>query len=69
MARHIWVLDGPQPTPGHTENFNIICDVSIFHIKREKELRQLEQNASDCHFCVVGAQLCTLCSVYFSEQK
>lgn len=43
----------------------IICNVSIFYVKKGKELKQLEQNASDCHFCVLGVQLCTLCSGTF----
>lgn len=58
-----------MPTWGHTEDFSIICNVSIFCIEREKELKQLEQNASDCHVCAARAQLCALCSVYFSKKK
>ena len=32
-------------------------------------MKQSAQNAGGCHFCVEGAQLCALGSVYFSERK
>lgn len=63
----MWVPSGPHPTRGHTEDSVIIHNVSIFYIKKGKELNQLEHNVSDCHFCAAGVQLHALCSRTFLE--
>lgn len=65
--RNISLGFGPRPR-GSQRDFTLSI-MFLYSALKEKELKQSAQNAGDCHFCAAGAQLCALCSVYFSERK